>query len=378
MKYCEFCGKQLSDTEKCTCEEAVRKAAKTNKTLKLCAMIGIPVLILVIIIACIVGAVKTDPSSYLSEPVFSGFDTMGTATVTFDEKALIESIIGEEPQESFLSEEYNEWYQKYEAYSAGIQCEYPKEGLSNGDTFVIKILVSGEAADDIKSIEKAYTVNGLTETETVDIMQYIELEFSGISGEADAKVVKTSEDEIVQACQIQIDGAYDRKNGEEITVYIANAEALLEQFNVIPKETEKTFTVSGLGTYATAEDLPMDEIQKLVAQYVAKEQAENDAEGVASFSYSEVKLYGIYFMEEKEDAFMANHNELHILIYYDYYIGGTYDRTNYIPLVFEDIVADTNGKVVLAYEDGKTAYFYTDIDKYMSKHEEKYTIKKIG
>lgn len=376
MKYCEFCGKQLNDDEKCTCDDAAQKSRKVNKALKFGALIGVPLLILIIVIITILSSLRADPSPYLREPVFSGYNTMGTASVAFDEKTLIESIIGEEPA-NFLSKEYSEWHQKYEAYSAGIQCEYPKEGLSNGDTIVIKVSVSGEPADKIKNIEKTYTVEGLKETQAVDIFQYVGVEYSGISGDAQATIVKTSENEAVQTCRFQIEGTYDLKNGDLITVRISNTEELLQNYNVIPTETEKTFTVSGLGAYAAVTDLPMNEIQRLADRYVTEQQAENDAEGVESFSYSDVALYGIYFMQEKEDAFMANHNELHILICYDFYIGGEYDRTNYIPLVFKNIVADAEGKVALVYEEGSTNYFYTDIESYTLKLEEKYVVNKI-
>ena len=117
---------------------------------------------------------KIDPAEYLSEPEFSGCDGYGKAYVAFDEEALITELIGEEP--ASMSDTFIEWMMLYEKYSDNITCEYTRESLSNGDTLVVKITATGDAAEKVKNAEVKYTVKDLPEVERVEIFKNVDVQ----------------------------------------------------------------------------------------------------------------------------------------------------------------------------------------------------------
>ena len=112
----------------------------------------ITMVIMVSLIANLAGCSggKIDPAEYLSEPEFSGCNGYGKAYVAFDEEALITELIGDEP--ASMSDTFIEWMMLYEKYSENITCEYTRENLSNGDTIVVKITATGDAAEKLKNV----------------------------------------------------------------------------------------------------------------------------------------------------------------------------------------------------------------------------------
>lgn len=329
---------------------------------------------LVILIATLTGCSgRIDPADYLFEPVFSGCDAYGKASVAFDEEALIIQAIGEEP--AAMTDAFWEWIALCDEYSSNISREYNKENLSNGDTLVVKINVTGTAAEKIKSAEVQYKVDGLPAVEYVDIFKDVELQFSGISGEAMAKLSLTGSGDVFNACKFNIEPNYDLKNGDTVTVTIANTDSILNKFYTLPETESKTFTVSGLEYYATAEDIPMDVVQEIASQLVAEEQEENDSD--PNFTYTDVELYGIFFMTGKEDAW-ADENQLHFVIHYDMLEDdGSVRFSYYIPFYIKDIIAAADGTVTISREDCASPLFYDTAEDYIEKYEEDYDISQI-
>lgn len=349
MKYCGFCGKALEDNEKCTCADSTKKKKKTLLFTFIGIAATLPILLIGLVVAIIIGTAKVNPSAYLSEPVFSGNNTMGYASVSFDEKGLIESIIGEEPIGVFTEEAW-EWAELYEDYSKNIVCEYPTSNLSNGDTFTVKIITTGIAADQIKSIEKKYTVEGLTEVETIDVFSAINISFSGVSGSGSATLIRNTEDEMINACKFKIEPQYEIANGDIVTVTITNHTSICDEFSVIPLELSKEYTVSGLREYVTVDTLPMDIVNELTNRYISEKRQEIEEENTDFISHSEPKLYGCYLMEKKADAFFCD----------------------------ENLILNSNGSIDIDYEDGRgTGFFYTEFESYINKFDDDYNITQI-
>ncbi len=376
MKYCGYCGKALEDNEKCTCADSTRKKKKTL----LFTLIGIaatlPILLIGLVVAIIIGTAKVNPSAYLSKPVFTGNNTMGYASVNFDERGLIESIIGEEPL-TYFDEESMRWFEQYEEYAKCITCEYERSGLSNGDEFTVKIITTGIAAEKIKSIEKTFVVSGLKEIETIDVFGEIELSFSGVSGSASATLAVNTDNEIINFCRFKIEPQYNLENGDIVTITITNQESVCDKYSVVPRELIKEYTVSGLREYATADTLPMDIVDELVNLYITEKSEEIEKENSWIWC-DEPKLYGCYFMEKKDGAFFCEENEFHILVYYNQYVYEDYHSTIYLPLIFENIMVNTDGSVDINYEDGHgTGFFYTEFESYINKFDDDYNITQI-
>ena len=333
------------------------------------------VLMLAIMSAVLTGcSSKIDSSEYLSTPVFSGCNGYGTASIAFDEEALIVQAIGEEP--AAMTDAFWEWVALYDEYSSNISCEYNKENLSNGDTVVVKINVTGTAAEKIKSAEMEYKVEGLPDVEHVDVFNSVDIQFSGISGEATAEISLTDSSDILDACKFNVEPNYSLKNGDVVTVTITNTDDLLDKFSSLPKENSKTFTVSGLEYYATAEDIPVDVVKQIGVQLVTEQQKENDED--PNFTYSDVELYGIFFLEGKEDAW-ADENQLHIVIHYNMLENnGEVKFSYYTPLYIKDILVSSDGSISLQRDDCISAFFFDSAEAYTEKYEENYDITKIG
>lgn len=343
-----------------------------KKNFKSVIAMVIMVSLLVTLTGCSGG--KIDPAEFLSEPEFSGCNGYGKAYVAFDEETLITELIGEEP--ASMSDTFIEWMMLYEKYSENITCEYTRESLSNGDPLVVKITATGEAAAKVKNAEVKYIVEGLTEVEYVDIFKDVDVQFSGISGEAMAKLSLTDSGDVLNACKFNIEPNYNLKNGDMVTVTITNTDSILNKFYALPETESKTFTVSGLEYYATAEDLPMDTVKEIAAQIVAEEQAENDSDPY--FTYSDVELYGIFFMTGKDGAW-ADENQLHFVIHYNMLEDdGSVRFSYYIPLYIKDIIAKADGTVAISRDDCVSLFFYDTAEGYLDKYENDYDITKIG
>ena len=315
---------------------------------------------------------KVDPFSYISV-AYEGYNGNGSIRVDFDEDALIESIIGSEPESL---DEIGEWLQKYDALYMAIDVSAePNVGLSNGDVVVVTVTATGVAEDEVKSGSKEFSVDGLPEVNTVDVFEHIQLEYSGIvGGTTSVHLNRLSEEDWVRFCNFQVEPQSGIRNGDTITVTITNADRLAEEYLCVPVEVEKTFVVTGMDEYVTNPDLlPEDQIKAIIAQYIPASEEEDDW----LYSYGEVKYYKTFLCIGKENAIMADFNQVQIFICYDQYMRGEYWRTVYVPLIFRDVVVSAEGEIDLNYEDGYTAVFYTDPDSMIEKIEEMYTVYEV-
>lgn len=314
---------------------------------------------------------KADAFAFVSVS-YDGYNGNGTVNVRFNEGALAESVIGEEPEDW---EELSEWISAYDELCMGIDLSCtPKENLSNGDTVIVSVTVTGEAAKKISGGEMEFQVSGLPEIETVDFFKDIEITYKGIvGGSTSVQLVRLTDNEILGACKFSIDPQANVRNGDVVTVTITNSDALAEKYLCIPQETTKTFTVSGLDEYLTDPDmLPEDHIREIIARYLSENQEEDDF----IYSYSPAVYYKTYFCIGK-DVIGADVNRLQIFLCYDSFRDGEYEKTVYVPLIFRDIVISADGTVNLEYEDGYTAVFYTDPDRLIEKIEEEYSVEEV-
>lgn len=135
-------------------------------------------------------------------------------------------------------------------------------------------------------------------------------------------------------------------------------------------------TAPAVQHYATAEEIPMDVVQEIAAQLVAAKQAENDSD--TNFTYTDVELYGIFFMTSREGAW-ADENQLHFVIHYDMLeTDGSIRFSNYIPFYIKDIIVAVDGTVTISSEDCSSPTSYDTAEDYLERYEENYDITKIG
>lgn len=340
------------------------------KQRKMIVVIGmVAVILMVALTGC---GSKVDALQYLSIS-YTGYNGNGTARVDLDEDALIETIIGSEPEDL---EGLGEWILAYDKYvvSLDVVCD-PEEGLSNGDTVTVIVTVSGAAAEEIAGGEKQFQVTGLPEVQTVDVFANVMLDYEGIIGDYTyAKLNVLSEDAMIKACRFAVEPQSAFQNGDEVTVSITNAEELAEKYLCIPAEMSKTFTVSGLDAYLTDGDLlPEDQIREIIDQYIPASQKEDNF----IFTYSESVYYKTYFCVGDKGFIGADINRLMVYACCDEYMDGKYRETVYTPLIFRDLIIKADGTIDLEYADGYTAVFSTDPDVLVESLEKEYTVEEV-
>lgn len=375
MKYCEYCGKQLENGERCTCPAAAEQATKAAPKKKMILLISAAVAAVILAVAIIAGvsvASKADPFDYITV-TFSGYNSNGMADVSFSDDELIEQLIGEEP-DSF--DDLQKWIAKYDALSQGIVLDYSSlENLSNGDEITVSVQTTGSASSKVSTGERKYIVSGLKEVETVDFFKDISVMFEGISGEAVADISLLADSEYLSDCDFEMEPRAALCSGETVTVTISNVDELAETYGYLPLETAKSFTVPALDEYVhSVEQLPTETICGIAEQYVLDSQKEAEA----WFTYSESVYYKTYFCTPLPDGVMTKNNLLLIFIKYDEFIDGEFRQTNYVPLQFQNILQAAAGEVNIEYDDGFTSIFTTEIDSYIEGLEEDYSVTELA
>lgn len=317
---------------------------------------------------------KTDAMEYVSVN-FTGYNGNGEVDLDVDYNAIIEAVIGEEPDDDSY-EKFSEWMNEYLIYDEGIEvtCS-PREGLSNGDTVTVTVSLSETAAKKVTGESKKFTVSGLPEIETVDIFKDVSLRYEGTVGEYTmVHLEKLSANQILQDCSFAVEPQANVKNGDTVTVTITNAETLAEKHLCAPADISRTFTVSGLDEYLTDSDLlPEDKIRDIIAQYVPTCQKEDNS----IFTYSAPTYYKTYFCIGKEDVIGADFNRLLVYACYDEYMDGVYRWTVYTPLTFRNLLLTADGNIELEYSDGQSSVFQTSPESVEEYMEEQYIVDEV-
>lgn len=232
----------------------------------------------VVLIALIVGGIflgkyisdkkhTVDVADYITVE-FEGYDTVGYATVELDEEfweAVYDKASFKDKsryeKEDFFSSYFTE--AEYMEDEIGNWFSYSMDnatGLKNGDEVKIEYKVKTEKIKKkygviIKAEDQKFTVDGLEECETFDPFDEIEVKFSGVDGSGTADIEIVKERDVYDSISFYCDSYY-LEEGDEVTVTFGSGyseEDLVEycanNYGCIPTETEKTYTVEGLGHY---------------------------------------------------------------------------------------------------------------------------------
>ena len=177
---------------------------------------------------------------------FVGVDTYGD--IKIDIESLIQKEIGESPDP--FSEEGKVWKTLYNEIEKGIlYSAEPKYDLSNGDMVTVTFEFEGEAATLFKNAKKIVKVSGLQELQEVDVFQHIEVTFLGENGDGSLKIVKTTDNDFITDVYVGTDKKHyygGLSNGDEVTIEVYSNMEIATKHKKAPKETTKTFVVTGL------------------------------------------------------------------------------------------------------------------------------------
>ncbi|MCR4566486.1 MAG: hypothetical protein K5769_00340 [Pseudobutyrivibrio sp.] len=206
------------------------------------------------------------------EVKFDGYDSMGKATVSFDEEEflydvsqnakidkMIQKNLAENGIEDASEEElFHSGMLAALDFSSKISYELDKEtDLSNGDTVTIKWTIDTDYLKEhygikLLSAPKQVKVKNLKEAVTFNPFDDLTIKFTGANGQGTVKLIVNSDDEIYEAFSFRADKASELSNGDKINiVYGGNFGDDLqsysaENFGMIPDPTSIEVKVEGL------------------------------------------------------------------------------------------------------------------------------------
>ena len=271
------------------------------------------------------------------EVKFEGFDSNGNAAI-------------------------NVLYSDDNFYMSHLWCECDKTyDLSNGDTITVTLNLNSWNYDSIEELcyengykpfelTKTYTVEGLTELQEIDIFDYVTVTFSGVDGYgyAQASMDYDNAPDCFADMDVAVDYDYSLSNGDTIVVtpYVwwNDIDEYLLDYGYIPKTMEKSYTVSGLGSYVVSvNELPDDFFATV------------DAAGRALFAEQEVQ----YWSENVTMKSMELQNAYLLTYMYDdywYSVG-----QNGIALIYKNTLEVTEDDEVYPIEFYSTVWLETAI-----------------
>jgi hypothetical protein len=331
-------------------------------------MIAVAAVVVVAIIAII--AIKSiKPKINLNDYVtveFDGYDTRGTAEVSFDKEAFTAAYAKKIKFNGVLSES-----DRYDLKNGGSYCdlllEYCVDGdldedsrLSNGDTVTLVWDCDDEKALSEYGVklshdDTTFEVSGLKSVKEVDPFEDLTIEYAGIAPNGYVnKITNNSTNEYIKDAYYYSNAGSNLSNGDEITVSVSlswSEDYYLENYGVVFTSMEKTYTVDGIGSYVSSlDDIPNDVINSM------KSQAEDTLTAYAANhwdsreSLDDMEYLGAYLLTLKSNDYSGDKNQV-VLVFkvtgsdnitdYDIYNQYTY----YYTTAFSNIIMYPDGTV---------------------------------
>jgi rRNA maturation endonuclease Nob1 len=407
VKYCVACGSKMNATSrfcpKCGADNGVRnqsgqqgnayqqgyaqqrntqtsqmnnqmkafttKYKKNSEFKKTVAILGGAVAAILILIIILRVAIKpTINLNKYTEVTFDGYDSVGTASVTFDRDKF------EEDYDSKLTKKLKKNAKKMDdsdrlGYMVAASLESASDtfldscvntsldkstGLSNGDKVKMTWNCEDEDAEKyfgykLKYKDEEVKVDGLEKVKTFDPFAGLEVVFTGTAPNGLAQINTPASIPEAECLQYSLDKNQGLKNGDKVTVKISAysgdvSTACIEQYGDIPSATTKEFTVDGLGSYITkAAEIPDATLKEMQGQAVDAYKSYavnsyNDSESLDSISY-----LGTYLLTAKAAQNM-------------------YDGLNKLYLVYKITtkINQEGGWFTEAYQGSADSYWYVE------------------
>ncbi len=391
--FCEQCGEKISPVEgpqpvptPPPTEPQKREEKKVSQFIKKKGKIIGIICAAVVIIAAVVVFLVTRPltvelNDYITAE-FSGYDTMGDAFYRFDEEAFCRDFAGKikyragGDASSFLDDETICQMLLQECIMGDLSED---TDLSNGDEISFQWACDDDMAKEhfgvqLKYEDLTFTVEGLEEAAEVDPFEDVELVFSGIAPNGEVSLVNNSEESFAYDLQYEVEPSDGLSNGDTITVSLLQAESqedrayYLRSYGVTFTQTEKTYTVEGLGTFVSElseiDEATLGEMQARGEDALRAEAAKDWDELV---SLDNMSYLGGYLLTAK-DADEEPNNVLYLVYQIQSTISVPEEElqesfTYYYTVSFENLIAEADGTVQVDLGDYRTSndQFWKDL-----------------
>lgn len=361
-KFCKKCGtpiKQVAGTNNGV--EVVSKITqRAQKVSKRTWILGVAaVFILIVAIVFIKKTGRTiDLNKYASVET-EGYDGYGRAKISIDWDAIEAKYSKKITYTSSAKQAYDMigFYEPIEAIEDCVDINADtKSNLSNGD----EITLSWDVAEELERFtncklkykEFTYVVNGLAEVETFDPFDDLTVSFDGTAPSGSVNYEYSGSD--FSYYDFYCDTYSGLRNGDEVTIRlnVGNIDSFIERNGKAPKDTSKTYTVSGLdeyvGCYSAIPETYINELKETsynsVLAYTAREYDSN-------VIVTPIEYEGYAMCSIKNSVSLNSHANSLYLIYSTYlYYKDNEPIKVYYPVEYDNIKKGT--EMSCGYEAG--------------------------
>lgn len=336
----------------------------------------IPIIILLVLVVAAVGGVvfylksrpiEVDLNEYV-KVTFDGYDTLGTATVDFDEKSFKKDYGDKIKYHGDDKDMKDESSKKLIAEYLDEAVSLDKtEKLTNGDKVTVKFKYDADALLEDLNIKTttdgmSFSVKGLEEVPTFDPFEGLEITYYGTAPDAYASLDDSNvNNEYYNSRDYYFDYDYDQlqdlSNGDVITITIKYDETqsdeeyiadFVENYGAMPTQITKDFTVEGLQVAVTTKDQITEDILSQLKTEVEDQDSMFTTDDIGTsvtddVTVSNVEYYGMYVGEPKKDSYYDFDAFLTYKITFKY---KSEEYSYYQVAEVEDIVLDGDGNVV--------------------------------
>ncbi len=348
------------------------------------AMIRLVTLLMMVIFGSVLSGCgqKTVNLNKYVEIEISGYDTVGTAKISYDMEALRKDLkdrikVNTKEMNELTAGLYGEMSSDDLVEMLLMTCvdgSFDKDsGLKNGDKVVWTWECDDEAAKKyfnckLKCSDIKETVEGLKEATVFDPFEHVTVSYSGMDGSGTISLEKDNMPEVMSWISFRPSVADSLKNGDSVTLTVnagTDVDALVEQFGMLPSPMEKTYTVEGLPSYlSSSEQITEDVLEKM------KKQAEDSLIGSTSRSswnkatvIDSYDYIGYYLITAKDSSTYDMKNEVYVV----YKVNVSSTLTNYDTETDEDWSASyyyyLGFRDLMLLPDGTLAVDISDYDR---------------
>lgn len=257
-----------------------------------------------------------------------GVEGRGRARATLDEERLIEKIT----ETAKLDENAADYQEKIGDYLSRIKYDLqPQKDLKNGDSIVLSVEFIQHEEDEVKLAggQKNFDVKNLGEGEKLNIFDYVDVEFEGVSPNAKIKITNRGKDRFFESLKFEPSKSEGLKEGETVVVKAIYDEIAAMENGYYVTVAEKSYTVEKVDSYvldpsflnSDVLDMGADSAQQVINNFAETEkQAIFEATGGKNFNQMEnysyfARLYKTAFIHIKDEAGITENMNVNSLVY---------------------------------------------------------------
>ena len=336
---------------------------------------GLMISVIVIIISAVIGAVgaviycfgfsrtEIDLSKYVSIEFegYEGYATVDESDIVIDQKALKKELDDSKLAKKLVTKIENK-----------LKLDNT-ENLKNGDEV------------KLKSENFTIKVEGLEETEEIDLFENLEFSTSGISPNLSLSVKNTSKDSFVKTVSYTMEdengktssySLYNLSNGDKITVTASYTDSNLKASGYSVKSDTYEYTIKDAPEYILKKDQITEEVHNSITEAMKKEAnsrvsssgytavssvTDDEISYSDTFTPSELELVNMYLVaQKKSDSNDSTYNKIYGIFKttISSSTGASYDY--YITVYVNNVATDKDGLY------NSTKYYYTASSVYGS------------